>query len=65
MNDLSSVIKNCKYQLYANDTVIYTIIDNLNATIIDLENNLKHFIPWCKGNALTVNEKKSRYVSLG
>ena len=32
VNDLSNVIENCKYQLYADDTVIYFTGNDLNAS---------------------------------
>ena len=65
VNDISSVIRNCKYQLYADDTVIYHTCMNENDSKINLERNLDNFAAWCNGNALTVNIKKSKYVLYG
>ena len=65
VNDLSNVIKNCKYQLYADDTVIYYTGNNLNVSTNILENDLTNFTNWCKGNALTINTSKSKYVCFG
>ena len=64
-NDLSNVIEKCKYQLYADDTVIYYTDNDLNNSTITLENELKKFTKWCKGNALTINTSKSKYVCFG
>ena len=65
VNDISSVIKNCKYQLYADDTVIYSTNQNLNVGTEVVEQDLNRFVSWCKGNALTVNIKKSKHVIFG
>ena len=65
VNDLSSYIEKCKYQLYADDTVIYCTSDDLNASTQYLQADLEKITKWCKGNALTVNIKKSKYVCFG
>ena len=65
VNDLSSIVKNCKYQLYAEDTVIYNTNNSLQISTRNVEEDLVRFINWCKGNALTVNIKKSKYVCFG
>ena len=57
VNDLSSVLRYCKYQLYADDTVIYHTNHDVNISKENLEKDLKKFIIWCNGNALTVNIK--------
>ena len=46
MNDLSSVLKNCKYQLYADDTVIYHTDINVEDSKTNLEQNLERFRDW-------------------
>ena len=65
VNDLSNVIENCKYQLYADDTVIYFTGSDLNVSTKILEKDLKNFTEWCKSNALTINTSKSKYVCFG
>ena len=65
VNDISSVIKKCKYQLYADDTVIYLTGQTLDECTESVEPDLNRFVSWCKGNALTVNTKKSKYVTFG
>ena len=60
-----SVLLNCKYQLYADDTVIYHTDHDVNNRKVNLEKGLKKFTEWCDGNALTVNIKKSKYVLRG
>ena len=46
VNDLSSVLKNCKYQLYADDTVIYHTDINVEDSKTNLEQNLERFTDW-------------------
>ena len=65
VNDVSSVLRNCKYQLYADDTVIYHTSNDVNYSKNHIECDLKRFTKWCNGNALTVNIKKSKYVLYG
>ena len=65
VNDLSGILRNCKYQLYADDTVIYDTNIDLSTSKQNLEGNLERFTSWCKGNALTINVKKSKYVVYG
>ena len=65
VNDLSSVVKKCKYQLYADDTVIYNVSNDINISAQEVQQDLDRFIKWCTGNALTINIKKSKYVCYG
>ena len=65
VNDLSSVLRKCKYQLYADDTVIYHTCNDINDSKDKLESDLSRFTDWCDGNALTVNIKNSKYVLYG
>ena len=64
MNDLSTVLKNCNYHLYADDTVIYTNGD-LNASTDILCHDLAAFKKWCDRNKLTLNVGKTKYVTFG
>ena len=64
INDLSSILKRCKYQLYADDTVLYlsgdaeNIVDPMNIDLLSFKN-------WCTQNKLTINVKKTKYVIFG
>ena len=64
MNDVSSSLKNCKYQLYADDTVIY-ISGDMELTTGKLCADLNTFKNWCDKNKLTLNIKKTKYVTFG
>ena len=64
VNDIKSVLKHCKYQLYADDTVFYVsghMSDITNPMNID-PSNFQH---WCTRNKLTINIKKTKYVTFG
>ena len=60
-------LKNCKYQLYADDTVLY-----LSDSIVNIKDatdrpcaDLVSFKQWCDKNKLTLNVKKNKYVIFG
>ena len=67
MNDVSTSLKNCKYQLYADDTVIYLSdkISGLDDLTNTLRSDLDSFKHWCDMNKLTLNVKKTKYVTFG
>ena len=64
MNDLSSILQHCGYQLYADDTVLY-----LSGELNDITNNiiqdLSNFKLWCTRNKLTLNVSTTKYVTFG
>ena len=64
INDISTSIKNCKYYLYADDTIIYTtgsLVDCTDTLTIDLQT----FKKWCNRKKLTLNIKKTKYTIFG
>ena len=67
MNDVSTSLNHCKYQLYADDTVIYLSDDitNLNDATNRITTDLESFKYWCDMNKLTLNVKKTKYVTFG
>ena len=64
MNDISTVLRHCKYQLYADDTVIYSCGDLIESTA-NLCQDLSAFKYWCDKNKLTLNIGKTKYVTFG
>ena len=67
MNDVSTSLKYCKYQPYADDTVLY-----LSGNIVNIDDvtnrlcmDLKSFKTWCDMNKLTLNVKKTKYITFG
>ena len=65
INDLGSVLNYSKHLLYADDTVIYCSDNNQNTIENQLQYDLDRFGTWCKGNKLTINSKKSNFVTFG
>ena len=59
INDIKNVMKNIKYQLYADDTVLYCSGNTYDECAIVLQNALNEFVIWCSKNALTINTKKN------
>ena len=64
-NDISSLFKNCKSILYADDTVIYKQGIELNSLKVALQEDLQNLEGWCKLNGLFVNPKKTKYMIFG
>ena len=65
INDVSCVMKNCKVSLYADDTVLYTSNENLDLSVINLQEDLDNLTAWCNRNKLTINSKKTKYCVYG
>ena len=64
VNNIMSSIRNCKYYLYADDTIIYTS-GNLDECTQKLSRDLTRFKVWCNRNKLTLNVKKTKYTIFG
>ena len=65
INDIQNVMNNCKYQLYADDTVIYCNGKTYEEAKLKLQNVMNKFVDWCGKNALTININKSKIMSFG
>ena len=50
INDLDHVLNNCKFKLYADDSVLYQSGVNANDTATQLQSSLDKFDNWCKVN---------------
>ena len=64
VNDIVNTVNHCKHLLYADDTVLYITGDLAQSTLL-LQQDLKHFKLWCDRNQLTINIKKTKYVTFG
>ena len=64
MNDVYTSSKSCKYHLYADDAVVY-ISGHVVDTTKQLCAYLESFKKWCDKNKLTLNVKKTKYVTFG
>ena len=65
LNDLSSILQNCKYQLYADDTVLYMSGQEIEPITDNMCIDLAQFKDWCDCNKLTINIKKTKYMIFG
>ena len=64
VNDIETSLQNCKYLLYADDTVLY-VTGELHRSTIEMQSDLSRFKSWCDRNQLTMNIKKTKYVIFG
>ena len=65
INDIENAICNSKFQLYADDTVIYNSGSSIDDIKISLQNNIDKFAKWCIINKLTINTKKTKIMIFG
>ena len=65
INDLASVLEYCKVSLYADDTVIYLVNQNVNDALELVQKDLNNLSEWCTRNKLTINSKKTKYCIYG
>ena len=64
MNDVYTSLKCCKYKLYADDTVLY-MSGEIDCITNQLCDDLKSFKTWFDKNKLTLNVKKTKYITFG
>ena len=65
INDISSVIRNSKISMYADDTVVYISHTNMNNAIALIQSDLTSVYTWCNSNKLTINCKKTKFCLFG
>ena len=65
VNDLDSVMGDCKVKLYADDTVLYQSGENCAIAEHKLQISMSNFARWCTSNALTINTKKTKLMAFG
>ena len=58
VNDIVNQVTFSKIQMYADDIVLYTTVEN---NINLLQEDIKCIFDWCDGNKLTMNIKKTKY----
>jgi hypothetical protein len=67
INDLSKVITNCKYHMYADDLQIY--IDCYPAEVVDaiakVNDDIKNISKWSTENYLRLNPRKTKSIIIG
>jgi len=65
INDMIKVFSKCKVRLFADDTLIYIIGDNLEELINILNEELENVSKWLQINKLKLNTKKTKYMMIG
>ena len=65
INDIKNIMGEMKYQLYADDTVLYCNGNSYDECVTDLQNIINKFVSWCSKNALTINIKKTKVMTFG
>ena len=63
--DIKNILGDLKYQLYADDTVIYCSGNSYNEANEKLQKGIDKFALWCSKNALTINTKKTKVMKFG
>lgn len=63
INDLPKHITNVNISLYADDTAFYLGTNNFENTMHELNLAANNFDNWCKLNRLTLNQKKTKYIT--
>ena len=59
INDLPVHLHQLSIHMYADDTIIYFISEDLNAVKQTINNELNNFSQWCKDNRLIINANKT------
>ena len=62
INDIVKAFKKCKIQLFADDTLIYVLRDNVNSIIEILNEELKVLESWLNNNSLKLNLDKTKVM---
>ena len=65
INDIKDIFVNAKFQLYADDTVIYSSGKSVENIRENLQMNINKFANWCEINRLTINTKKTKVMTFG
>ena len=65
INDMENSLCDVKFQLYAEDTVIYCTGNDSVKVNTRLQNGVDNFTQWCAINQLTINTKKNKVMIFG
>ena len=65
INDIENILCDVKFQLYADDTVIYLSGKNTMKVKETLQKNINKFVEWCEINKLTINIRKTKVMVFG
>ena len=62
---ISSVVKYCQVQLYADDTLLYASGPTVNVVESKLSEDMERIITWLNGNYLFLNYEKTKVMLVG
>lgn len=62
INDIVNSVKNCKIQLFADDTVMYVTGDDTEKIIETLNGELNNVVDWLNNNSLSLNISKTKVM---
>ena len=65
INDVENIFCDVKFQLYADDTVVYCSGENISEVKLKMQSNIDKFVNWCNINKLTINTKKTKSMIFG
>jgi hypothetical protein len=64
INDLQSVLKNCKFKLYADDLTVYMVVNNIFDVKL-LQDDLNAIVTWADKWQIKINFEKCRCMCFG
>lgn len=62
INDIVKNLKNCKIQLFADDTLLYCVGEDAEAVVKIINEELIVLYRWLKQNGLSLNTKKTKFM---
>ncbi len=65
INDLCDVVELCGTSMYADDTAIYYLSDDVDDLQLTLQHDLQSISYWMQENRLNLNIKKTKFMRLG
>ena len=67
VNDLPSIVANCKPECYVDDSKLYVsfLVNDLDSAIDQINKDLDQLCCWCCGNSLLINPEKTKVLVLG
>ena len=64
INDICRCFQECKYYLYADDTIILSAHKNCNVAAAIMNREIRRFQKWCHDKNLHINIKKSKFMHI-
>ena len=65
MNDFERCLENCTPNMYADDTSVACFAEDMEELYNDLQNELINISDWMRQNKMSLNTKKSEFMTIG